>query len=86
MDNLDEGSGVTRLSSFSTRQVIAALRRAGFEDAPKRGNGSHHALVLRAEPVRLVVVPERKSIPTGTLRAIIRQAGLTVSEFLSLVE
>jgi predicted RNA binding protein YcfA (HicA-like mRNA interferase family) len=86
MDELDEGSRVTRLSSFSTRQVIAALRKAGFEDAPKRGKGSHHALVLRKEQVRLVIVPERKNIPTGTLRAIIRQAGMTVSKFLALIE
>ena len=53
---------MTRLPSLSTRQVVSALKRAGFEDAPKRAKGSHRALFLRTEPVRLVVVPERKSI------------------------
>jgi predicted RNA binding protein YcfA (HicA-like mRNA interferase family) len=74
-----------RLPDLSTREVVAALRRVGFEDAPRRGKGSHHALVLRSKPMRLVVIPERKSMPLGTLRAIIRQAGLTVEGFLELL-
>ncbi|MEK7880421.1 MAG: type II toxin-antitoxin system HicA family toxin, partial [Deltaproteobacteria bacterium] len=31
------------------------------------------------------VVPERKTLPKGTLRSIIRQAGLSVEEFLKLL-
>ena len=71
-----------RLPSLSSRQVIAALKNAGFVDAPRRGKGSHHALVLRADQPRLVIVPDRKDIPIGTLRAIIRQAGMTPEEFV----
>jgi predicted RNA binding protein YcfA (HicA-like mRNA interferase family) len=66
--------------------VIAALREAGFEDAPRRGKGSHRAMVLRSDPPRLVIIPERKDIPIGTLRGIIRQAGLTADEFLDLLK
>jgi predicted RNA binding protein YcfA (HicA-like mRNA interferase family) len=42
-------------------------------------------VVGRDEPPQLVIIPERKDIPIGTLRAIIRQAGLTPEEFLSLL-
>jgi predicted RNA binding protein YcfA (HicA-like mRNA interferase family) len=42
-------------------------------------------MVLKGDPPRLVIVPERKHLPIGTLRAIIRQAGLTPEEFLQLV-
>lgn len=75
-----------RLPSLSSRQIIDALKRVGFEDAPRRGKGSHRAVVRRGESTRLVIIPERKDIPVGTLRAIIRQAGLTPHEFLGLLK
>lgn len=76
-----------RLGSLSSRKVIAALKRAGFEDAPKRGKGSHRALVLRktGERVRLVIVPDRKDIPRGTLFGILDHAGLSLEDFLKLI-
>jgi predicted RNA binding protein YcfA (HicA-like mRNA interferase family) len=36
--------------------------------------------------VRLVIVPERKTLPRGTLRAILDQAGLTKDEFVELLK
>ena len=86
MDDLLSSRGVTpRLPSLSSRQIISALRRAGFEEAPHRSKGSHRAMVLRSDPPRLVIIPDRKSLPIGTLRAIVRQAGMTVEEFLGLL-
>lgn len=76
-----------RLPSLSSQQLIAALRRAGFEDAPRRGKGSHHAL-MRSDAegrVRLVIVPERRDLPRGTLHAVLQQAGLTVEELADLL-
>ena len=75
-----------RLPIVSGRKVIKALRLAGFEDAPKRGKGSHIAMVKRGhERTRLVIIPDKKSLPRGTLRAILDQAGLTREEFLALL-
>ena len=78
---------MTRLPSLSSRQVIAALRRAGFEEAPRRGKGSHHALVRRDPDgrVRLVIVPERSDRPTGTLHAILDLAGLSADDLRRLL-
>jgi predicted RNA binding protein YcfA (HicA-like mRNA interferase family) len=76
-----------RLPALSSRQLIAALRGAGFEEAPRRGKGSHHAL-MRREPdsrVRLAVVPERRELPRGTLHAILQQAGLTPEQLADLL-
>ena len=72
-----------QLPSLSTLQVVKALRRAGFVDAPVRGKGSHTALT-KIEPngaTRLVIVPDRKDLPIGTLVAIIKQAGLRAINF-----
>ena len=71
---------MTRLPSLSSKQLIAALRRAGAKDAPRKGKGSHRALVLEGEndQVRLIVVPHPvKDLPKGTVRAILNQAGLS---------
>jgi len=78
---------VTKLPIISSKQVIKALRAAGFEDAPKKGKGSHAALVKRApEKTRLVIVPESKALPRGTLHAILDQAGLERYEFIELLK
>jgi len=77
---------MSRVPVLSSTQVIKALRAAGFEDAPKKGKGSHIALMKRdRKRLRLVIVPKRKSLPRGTLHAILDQAGLTREEFLSLL-
>lgn len=78
---------MSNLPSLSSERLIRALRRAGFEDAPKRGKGSHHALVRRDSDgrIRLVIVPERKDLPRGTLHAILQQAGLTADELRRLL-
>jgi len=55
---------VTKLPIISSKQAIRALRAAGFEDAPRRGKGSHIALVKRGpEKTRLVIVPDSKALP-----------------------
>jgi predicted RNA binding protein YcfA (HicA-like mRNA interferase family) len=76
-----------RLPALSSRELIAVLRRSGCVDAPRRGKGSHRAFVRRMPDgvVRLVIVPQSASLPRGTLRAIIRQAGLSAEEFSALL-
>jgi predicted RNA binding protein YcfA (HicA-like mRNA interferase family) len=61
---------------------MQALMRAGFYF--KRQEGSHITL-RRDKPFTQVVVPEHKELDRGTLRAIIRQAGLSIEEFIGLL-
>jgi len=78
---------VTKLPIVSSKKVVKALRKAGFVDAPKRGKGSHVALVkYEKDQSTLVIVPERDAIPKGTLIAILNQAGLTKTQFLELLD
>ena len=67
---------------LSGKDVIRALERAGFYY--KRQKGSH--IVLRRDsPFAQVVVPDHKSIDTGTLASILDGAGLSVEEFIKLI-
>ena len=78
---------MVKLPSLPSRQIIQALRQAGFVEAPDRGKGSHRAF-YRVDPSgrpRLVIVPQGKDIPRGTLRAILEQAGLAREEFVRLL-
>jgi predicted RNA binding protein YcfA (HicA-like mRNA interferase family) len=61
---------------------MKALERAGF--VVKRQEGSH-VILRRTQPFAQLVVPDHKELDRGTLRAIIRQADLTVEEFLRLL-
>jgi predicted RNA binding protein YcfA (HicA-like mRNA interferase family) len=65
----------------SGAHVVAALRKAGFEQVSQRG--SH--VKLRAEDGRVVIVPMHRELAVGTLRSIIRQSGLSVEEFRALL-
>lgn len=78
---------MSRFPSLSSAQIIRALRRADFVDAPRRGKGSHRALCRRDKDgrVRLVIVPHGRDIPRGTVSAILDQAGISREEFLKLL-
>ena len=69
-----------KLPVVSSRAVIRALQRAGFEEV--RQHGSHVILLREGQPV---VVPVHRTIRKGTLRNILRQANLTVEEFVRLL-
>ncbi len=71
---------MTKLPVISGRECVKALQRLGF--VIKRQEGSH--IILRREsPFAQVVVPDHKELDRGTLRAILRQAGIGIEEFLA---
>lgn len=71
------------LPRASGREVVKALTKVGYEQDRQRG--SHIILRQVAAPHRRLVVPDHGEVAKGTLRAIIRQAGLTVDEFKALL-
>jgi predicted RNA binding protein YcfA (HicA-like mRNA interferase family) len=73
---------MTRLPRVSGRECLKALEKAGF--TLKRQHGSHFILHREVPPAHLVV-PDHKELDRGTLRAIIRQSGMSLAEFLSLL-
>ncbi len=72
------------LPVVSGREVIKALGRAGFRVVRQRG--SHVRLEKRTEDRMIkLTVPLHKSLKRGTLRRIIKDAGLTIQEFNRLL-
>ncbi len=60
-----------------------ALAKKGYRfDHPK---GSHMLLQQPTPPYRRLTVPNHKHLAKGTLRAILRESGLTVEEFVNLL-
>jgi predicted RNA binding protein YcfA (HicA-like mRNA interferase family) len=72
---------MSKLPRLSGRECVKALERAGFR--LKRQEGSH-MILRRDSPFAQVVIPDHKEIDRGTLRSILRFAGLTVDQFLDL--
>lgn len=72
------------LPVISGDTCIRALERAGFAVARQSGS---HVTMRRTDPAPTitVIVPRHKTLDRGTLRGIIRQAGLAVEEFNALV-
>jgi predicted RNA binding protein YcfA (HicA-like mRNA interferase family) len=68
--------------SLPGREVIKALLKAGFY--VKRQKGSH-VVLRRDNPFSQVVVPDHKSIDTGTLADILDGANLSINDFLRLL-
>ncbi len=71
------------LSGFRYRDVTAKLRRAGFE-FDRQAKGSHEIWWNPTTRVRTTLVNHPGDIPEGTLRAILKQAGIKPEDFLKL--
>jgi predicted RNA binding protein YcfA (HicA-like mRNA interferase family) len=74
---------VSYLPRISGREAIKALSKIGYKF--DRQKGSHIVLRNQESPYRRLTVPDHDEIAKGTLRSIIRQAGLSVDEFKSLL-
>jgi predicted RNA binding protein YcfA (HicA-like mRNA interferase family) len=67
----------------TARQAVKALRRAGFSVDHQTGG---HAILYKAGHPNPVTVPmHARDLKPGTLRQIIKDAGLTVDEFRDLL-
>lgn len=74
---------MSKLPILSGKQLCKILEKIGY--LKDHQTGSH--IILRNEnpPYRRLTVPDHKEIAKGTLRAIIRQAGLTMDELRELI-
>lgn len=74
---------MSHLPRVSGRDVVKALGKVGYDTDRQRG--SHIVLRQNVAPHRRLTVPDHAEVAKGTLRAIIRQAGLSVEEFKNLL-
>ena len=70
-----------RLAGFKYRQVVKRLKKLGFE-FDRQAAGSHE-IWFNPKTQRYTTIPNHLGdMPEGTLRAIIKQAGITILAFL----
>ena len=71
------------LRPLAYREVRRKLLAAGFAEVSRKG--SHVKLAkTTSEGTRTAIVPDHREVAVGTLRSILRQAGLTPDEFDAL--
>jgi predicted RNA binding protein YcfA (HicA-like mRNA interferase family) len=73
---------VPKLPSLTAKKVVRALKRAGFVEDRQKGS---HLILIREESKARTVVPIHggSTIKDPLLRAILRDANLSVEEFLA---
>jgi len=74
---------LSRLPVVSGRELVRALEKVGY--VVDRQKGSHIVLRHTELPFRRVTVPDHKEVAKGTLRAILRQVGLTADDLVELL-
>ena len=65
------------------KEVLKALERAGFYVKRQKGR---HIVLRRDDPFAQVVVPDHKSVDTGTLATILDGADLSIEDFIKLIK
>jgi predicted RNA binding protein YcfA (HicA-like mRNA interferase family) len=73
---------LARLANISGREAAKAFGRAGWHAIGQVG--SHLVMVKGGIRVNLSI-PQHRELSVGTLRSLIRDAKLTVEEFLDLL-
>ncbi len=73
------------LPVIKARDCLKVLQRAGFYIDHQ--TGSHARMFHRSRPELKVTIPiHDRDLPPGTLKSILRQANLSVEEFLKLLD
>jgi predicted RNA binding protein YcfA (HicA-like mRNA interferase family) len=75
---------MARLPSLTARKIVRALKRAGFVEDRQKGS---RLMLIQPETKARIVVPVHpcRTIKEPLLRAIVRDANLSVDEFIALL-
>ena len=68
------------LPVLSGRETVRIFETLGWQIARQRGS---HIILIKPGCMATLSVPDHHEIAKGTLRSLIRAAGLTVDEFVS---
>ena len=71
-----------KLATISGKEAAKAFQKAGWQSVGQVGS---HLVMIRPGIRVNLSIPQHKELSVGTLRALIRNAGLTVDEFLDLL-
>jgi len=71
---------MAKLPSVSSRKVVQAFKTFGWIVVRRE---SSHIIMVKEDHVATLSVPDHNPVAKGTLRSLLRSAGLTVEEFVS---
>ena len=71
-----------KLPVISGADAVKALCRAGWRFDRQRGS---HVVLLKEGHIASLSIPQHRELAPGTLRSLIRSAGLSVDEFCELL-
>jgi predicted RNA binding protein YcfA (HicA-like mRNA interferase family) len=71
-----------KLNNISGKEAVKAFQRAGWQVVGQVGS---HVVMSKSGIRANLSIPQHKELSVGTLRALIRNAGMTVDEFLELL-
>lgn len=74
---------MARLPLISGRDAVKAFSRAGWEVKRQRGS---HIVMTKKGSIATLSIPDHETLDRGTLRTLIRRAGLSVDEFTALLD
>lgn len=72
-----------KLPVLSGAEAVRVFEKAGWR--VDRQRGSHVVMLMQGMNVSLSI-PQHREIAPGTLRSLIRLSGLTVQEFVDLID
>jgi predicted RNA binding protein YcfA (HicA-like mRNA interferase family) len=75
---------MVKMPVVSGRDVVRVLERIGYQ--VDRQRGSHIVMRHHKPPFRRITIPDHGEVAKGTLRAILRQAGLSSAEMVVLLK
>jgi predicted RNA binding protein YcfA (HicA-like mRNA interferase family) len=73
---------VARLANISGKEAVKAFEKAGWQIIGQVGS---HVVMTKPGDRTNLSIPQHKELSIGTLRALIRHAGISVEEFLDLL-
>ena len=73
---------MSKLPVISGQQCVKALHKIGFELRSQEGS---YIILVQTSTKKRISVLNHKTLAKGTLRAIIRQAELSIDEFVALL-
>lgn len=69
---------MSTLPKLNGREVSKVFEQFGWQIVQQRGS---HMIMVKDEQIVTLSIPDHAEVAKGTLRSLIRSAGLTVTEF-----
>ncbi len=70
------------LPVLSGRKAVRVFERLGWQVARQKGS---HIIMAKEGEIATLSIPDHKEVAKGTLRSLIRSAGLSVEDFVKEV-